>query len=202
MQHFAKAGDVKWRDVNGDDKIDAADRTIIGNPFPDFIFGMTNTFSWKGFELSILINGTKVYSKAKMPLHWMNNMNGNLTQHAMLGRRWRSEEDPGDGLIGRAILNNRNGSPDQFSTFYVEYASFIRIRSVNLAYNLPASWLSCLHLKGARLYIMGANLHTYTKYRGFDPETNDRGNSAISQGVDMGGYPLARSIQFGINLNF
>ena len=106
------------------------------------------------------------------------------------------------GIIGRAIHNPRNGGPDQFSSFYVEDASYIRIRNAVLAYNLSNRFLGRYGIEAARVYISGAPLHTFTTYRGFDPETNERGNSAIAQGIDLGGYPLARTIQFGINLTF
>jgi len=202
IQPFAKAGDVKWTDINGDGRIDDNDRTFIGSPLPDFVFGFTNNFTYAGFDLNIIINGTTGNKMANLPLRWMTNNAGNLNQHALTRNGWKSEQDPGDGQTPRAIQNTRNGGPDFFSSYYVEDASFLRIRNVSLGYTFPQKMLSRFKIPSARLFASVANLHTFTKYRGYDPETNERGNEAVAQGIDLGGYPIARTWQFGINVNF
>lgn len=214
MQQRARPGDVRWRDVDGDGIITVNDRTIIGSPIPDYIFGMTNTLTFKNWDFSILMSGTQGNEIANLPLRFMTNMNGNLNQHGMMRGRWQSESDPGTG-VHRASQNPNQPiigqvdaftampqNPDRFSSFYVEDGSFVRLRNVVLGYSLPQSLLSRIHVQRARVYFTGSNLFTLTNYRGFDPETNERGNSATSQGVDAGGYPLPRTIMFGINLNF
>jgi len=202
IQPFAKAGDVKWTDINQDGRIDDNDRTFIGSPLPDFVFGFTNNFTYAGFDLNIIINGTTGNKMANLPLRWMTNNAGNLNQHALTRNGWKSEQDPGDGQTPRAIQNTRNGGPDFFSSYYVEDASFLRIRNVSLGYTFPQKMLSRFKIPSARLFASVANLHTFTKYRGYDPETNERGNEAVAQGIDLGGYPIARTWQFGINVNF
>ncbi len=202
IQPLAQPGDRRFEDTNNDGVINTDDRTIIGNPFPDFIFGMTNSFNYKGFDLSVLLNGSVGNDVANMPLRWMTNMNANLHQHALARDRWVSPEQPGNGNIPRAILNPRNIAPDAFSTFYVEDGSFLRIRNVNLSYNIPNQLTQKIGLAGARVFFNGANLYTFTKYRGFDPETNERGDSAIEQGIDAGGYPIARTYTFGVGITF
>ncbi|GAA4451337.1 TonB-dependent receptor [Nibrella saemangeumensis] len=202
VQPLAQPGDRRFVDVNNDGVINNDDRTFIGNPFPRFIFGMTNNFSYKGFDLSVLLNGSVGNKVANLPLRWMSNMNGNLRQHAITRDRWRSPEQPGNGDVPRAILNPRNNPPDAFSTFYVEDGSFLRVRNVALSYTLPGEWTRKISLASARLFVNGANLYTFTKYRGFDPETNERGDSALEQGIDAGGYPIARTYTAGVAVTF
>lgn len=202
IQPFAKGGDVKWRDINNDGIINDNDRTKIGSPLPNYIFGFTNNFAFAGFDLSILINGSKGNHLANLPLRWMTNSSGTLNQHALVKNRWKSEQDPGDGKTPRFIQNARNGGVEVFSDYFVEDASFLRIRNVSLGYTIPKKIFKRSPVTMGRLYASVANLYTFTNYRGYDPETNERGNESISQGIDLGGYPIARTWQFGLNFSF
>jgi TonB-dependent starch-binding outer membrane protein SusC len=115
--------------------------------------------------------------------------------------RWVSPDQPGDGQMPRAILNGRNDN-GRLSTRYIEDGSYLRIRNLTLGYNFSPNAFRWAGIQNFRLYVSGQNLHTFTKYTLYDPEATDRGGSAISPGVDSGGYPLPLIYTFGLTTTF
>ena len=202
-QALAKAGDIKFKDVNGDKKIDDNDREIIGSPHPDYFFGFNNTLSFKGFSLDILTSGMvgqKVYSGT-----FTANNSGVQNNAAFIDQaRWRSAENPGNskyGQFGKAIRGGLNNS-FQYSSLFIFDASYFRIRQVTLSYFLPPQVAGKLKLQSARFYIGINNLHTFTKYWGYDPEVGNAGDDQRVLGVDYGTYPIARATTLGVNFSF
>ncbi len=202
-QPLAKAGDIKFKDVNGDGKIDDNDREIIGSPHPDYFFGFNNTFSYKGFSLDILTSGMvgqKVYSGT-----FTANNSGVQNNAAFIDEaRWRSPDNPGNskyGQFGRDIRGGLNNN-FQYSSLFLFDASYFRIRQITLSYNLPASVAGKFKVQSARFYVGVNNVHTFTKYWGFDPEVGNAGDNQTVLGVDYGTYPIARATTLGINITF
>jgi len=200
-------GDLRYRDVSGpegkpDGRITADDQTLVGNYQPDFIFGLGNTFSFKNFDLNVLLDGSygaEVYSSQELPLslsRWLEN-----GSKESLGR-WRSENDPGNGRYHRAGTTNLS-SDIAASTRYLNNGSFLRIRNVTLGYTLPTSLLKRLNIQQMRVFVTGQNLHTFTEFKGFgNPQGNGAGDNATNNGVESGTYPIARNLSLGVNLIF
>lgn len=194
-------GDLRFRDINGDDRITTDDMTLVGNYQPDFTFGITNSLSCKAFELSIVLQGNhggKVINAMERQLVLVRSTeNSNL---ATLNR-WKSESEPGDGLNHRAGTPNLGNNIGPTTRFLYD-AGFARIRNVTVSYQVPEAVAGRLALKNARAFVTGQNLFTFTKYSGYNPEGNLYGNSAIQNGIDQGTYPLSRNISIGLNLGF
>lgn len=191
-------GDRRFKDVNNDGKIDNNDLDFTGNPNPDFIFGFTNNFSFKGFELNVLLNGSygnDIYYQHSAAL----NLNGNVNNIELAKNRWRSAETPGSGNIPKAVFGFTTLS-DVGSDFYVMDGSFLRLTNITLAYNIPKTLINKISLQNARVYVGGQNMFTVSKYPGYDPETGSGGNNPLVQGVDNGIYPMARAFTLGLNI--
>lgn len=191
LQEAAQAGDFKFVDVNNDGVIDENDRTIIGNPTPDFIFGLNINLKYKGFDLLIfgqgvygndIFNATRRYDlpSANMYASSLNRWTGSGT----------SNQYP------RLTLKDANMNFARSSDFYVEDGSFFRIKNVQLGYHIPQKLMKQLGISSARLYYSGSNLLTFTRYKGFDPEIGS------GFGIDRGIYPQARMHSLGINVYF
>ncbi len=192
-------GDIKFKDVNNDGIVNNMDRTIIGNPLPDYIFGMTHTFTYKGLELSLFLNGVYGNEIVNFTRSKAENMGGLHNQLTSTLYRWRSAQQPGDGTMPRAIavdvnLNNR------FSTRWIEDGSYLRIRTLTLGYNFPASVLDKSHLTHLKVYVTAQNLFTWTHYKGYDPEVGNSGNTPLQQGYDDSNYPLSRTYLIGVTI--
>lgn len=210
-----RPGDPIVRDVNKDGKITTDDRTNIGNYQPDFIAGITNTFSYKGLEVSAFLQGSFGGEITNQNVRYLGIWNNGRNMFSGVANRWRSEAEPGDGKHFRATLAN-TGLQSQFSNYWVEDASFVRIKNIRISYTLPAKWLTKTPLKGTRIYINAENVHLFSKYINYDPEnttysatsysagSNGLAPSGISApsgafiGVDYGSYPVPRVITFGI----
>ena len=206
----SRPGDVKYEDVNKDGKIDANDRTIIGNNQPDFIYGMTNTLSYKGFDLNISVQGSQGGEILNLSRRFFENLEGNANQLSTVLTRWRSAADPGDGVTPRANART-TGNNNAISTRWVEDGSYLRIQNVSLGYQLPSSVISKLKLQQVRVYASAQNLFTFTKYLNFNPEVSNYEGATVAttgtplpgplaSGVDYGSYPLARTFTIGINI--
>jgi hypothetical protein len=204
-QPFAKAGDLKFKDVNEDGNIDDNDREVIGNPNPRYFFGFNNSFSFKGFSLDINLNG-QVGQDVYAPLFAANNSGVHNNLAFIHDARWRSAENPGSseygpgsGSYGRAIRGGRNNNT-VYSSRDIYDASYLRIRTVSLGYSLPAAFIEKLKVKGASLYLSGTNLFTFTSYPFYDPEVGNAGGSQTTLGVDWGTYPMNRTVTMGVNI--
>ncbi|MBI1226640.1 MAG: SusC/RagA family TonB-linked outer membrane protein [Bacteroidetes bacterium] len=203
-----KAGDRKYKDLNGRDAqgkltgqpdgvIDEADRTIIGDANPDFTWGLTNKFSWKGFDLSIFIQGVQGNDIVNAYLFELGSLNAEtnvLTE--FYENRW-TPENP-NNKYPKVNPAERN----IFSDAQVEDGSFIRLKNITFGYTFPATALQRAKLSNLRIYASVNNLKTFTNYRGYDPEVNAFGQSHLLQGIDYGGYPLARTIIGGVQVGF
>jgi TonB-linked SusC/RagA family outer membrane protein len=190
----SETGELMYRDINEDGKITATDRTYIGNPNPDFIFGMTNTFSWKNFNLSIFIQGSygnDIYNASRIETEGM--YDGKNQSTKVLGR-WKVPGQVRD--VPKAGFDIKN------SSYFVEDGSYLRLKNISLSYNFTGEFLKKIGITRLQPYITVSNLLTWTKYSGMDPEVNQYGNSGAVQGVDWGTYPHSKSYVFGINIEF
>ncbi|WP_345244305.1 TonB-dependent receptor [Nibrella saemangeumensis] len=196
----SRPGDLRFVDVNGDGIITPDDRTILGNPLPDVIYGMTNRFSYGNFELNILIQGVQGNEVLNLSRRFIAaNANSNVLKENV--NRWRSPQDPGNGQIPRAN-RSATGNNTALTSFFVEDGSFLRVRNITFGYTFPKAWQQALHLKGVRLYGGVQNALTSTRYKGYNPEVNTEGANPLAPGVDYGGYPVARTYTLGINATF
>ena len=200
---YTRAGTFNFRDINGDGVITAADKTIIGNPHPDFTYGFNLNFGYKAFDLTVFIQGSQGNQIFNYLKYWtdFNTFQGNRSKD-MLYNSWKK---PGDNaLLPR--LNSQDGTSQQISTYFVEDGSYTRIKNVQLTYNFPSSILSKIKLSSAQIYIQGQNLFTFTKYKGLDPDINLRASGADNQdihmGIDEGAFPVAKSYNVGVRLGF
>ena len=189
----------KYKDLNGDGTIDTNDRTMIGRGMPIHTGGFTNNFEYKGFDLNIFFQwsyGNDVLNANRLFFESGFNKKRELNQFASYANRWTTENPTSD--IPRAI-----NSPSNLviSSRVVEDASFLRLKSVTLGYNVPNTFLSKYNISRARVYVAAQNLWTITGYSGYDPEVSIR-NGALTPGLDFSSYPRALSISFGINLGF
>jgi len=194
-----QAGDIKFEDVNEDGVINQNDRKIVGNPWPDFIWGVTNNFELGNFNLNISVvgsQGAETYIASGGALRGSNGVQNGL---ALQDRRWRSEEDPGDGIIPRAIRSNHALGFGTSSNFLFD-ASFIRIRNVMLGYNMPKELVSRFRLTGMNVYTSIANVFTFTDYPGYDPESSSTGDNVVNAGIDYLNYPLPRTYTLGLKI--
>ena len=187
-----------YKDVNGDGEFTPDDKQIIGDANPKFIYGLNNTFSYKGFDLSIFLQGVygnDIFNATRIETESMNDFK---SQQATVLNRWKN---PGDVTnMPAATLGDKYNS--ELSTRFIEDGSYLRIKSLTLSYTLAQSVIGKLKLSKLRFYVTGENLYTFTNYSGYDPEVNAFGGDNLAQGIDFGTYPQSRNIIFGLNLSF
>jgi TonB-dependent starch-binding outer membrane protein SusC len=193
-------GNMYYVDRNGESTFApvAEDRTFIGNPNPDFIYGMTNTLAYKNFTLSIFLQGSQgndVFNATRIETEGMTDAKN---QSQVVANRWRAPGDVTD--IPRASWGNTDNS--RLSTRFVEDGSYLRAKAITFGYTLPSALISKIHLNQARFYVTGENLFTITGYKGYDPEVNAFGGNNTVLGVDFGTYPQTRNLIFGVNVSF
>lgn len=190
-------GDIIYRDLNKNGYNDPGDRKVIGNPNPDFTFGLTNTLSYKRFDLSIFFQGSfgnEIFNSTRIDLEGMFDSKNQST--AVLDR-WTPENRNTDiPRAGAGIDNVQN------STRFIENGSYVRLKAVTLKYNFDVDRLSKMGVNRLSVYATGQNLLTFTKYSGLDPEVNAFGNSPVAMGIDYGTYPQAVTVIFGLNVEF
>lgn len=195
-------GDPRYRDINGDGKIDGNDITLIGNAQPNFTYGWVNTLTWKNFDLNVIAQGVSGGQITNALLRFQDTFTGRANGTIRLANRWRSESDPGDGQNPRVTTNTVPGGLREFSSRHIFDASYFRIRTVTLGYTLPTALAQKARLQTARVYVSGQNLATFTRYFGYSPEANQGGDGVNSLGIDQGTYPLPRTFTVGVNLGF
>ncbi|MCE5331831.1 MAG: TonB-dependent receptor [Bacteroidales bacterium] len=193
-------GDPKVKDVNGDQVIDEKDRTIIGNAQPDYTLGLINTFTYKHFDLNIVLQASMGNEILNSQTRYSKYYNGNRNGYKSIVNYWKSEDEPGDGKTFKPNISYP-GLQTQFSSFWVEDGSYLRISNVRLGYNFSSVFMKKLPIESARLYVNVDNLYVFTKYLGYDPE-NSVFTDALNTGNDYGAYPVPRTITFGLKLSF
>ena len=192
----AKAGDRLFKDINDDGKFTtAADKAIIGNFQPDFIFGITNNFEYKGFDLSFFLQGTVGNDILNNVRSELGVYNGQINAEGDARYRW-TEEQP-----SLTIPRAKQDPAPVFSNLYVEDGSFLRLKNLTLGYTLPTKWVRSLGFSRLRLYASGTNLLTWTGYTGYDPEVTSS-NNTVDAGLDNGKYPVPRTYNFGVSIQF
>ena len=190
-----ETGNLIYRDLDNSGKGgNPGDQTYIGDPNPDFIFGMTNNFSWKNFNLSVFLQGSygnDIYNASRMETEGMFDAKNQTT---VVLNRWKIPGQITD--VPKAGFNIRN------STYFVEDGSYLRVKTVTLSYNVKSKFLSRVGISRLQPYFTANNLLTWTNYSGMDPEVNQWGNSGAVQGIDWGTYPHSKSFVFGVNVDF
>ncbi|PQA55619.1 SusC/RagA family TonB-linked outer membrane protein [Siphonobacter curvatus] len=192
-------GDIRFKDINGDKKIDAGDMTFIGSPLPKFTWGLTNSFTYKGIDLSIFLQGSQG-AKAFNFLRWQLEGLNSAWSNQMRTVNDRYTESNPNGSLPRFTVTNKNNIA--MSDRYVEDASYARIQNITLGYRLPTAFLSKIKVSNLRIYGSVQNLKTFTRYSGYDPEIGAFNNSIKLMNVDMGHYPNPRTFTLGANLQF
>ncbi len=196
----SEPGDPKVRDVSKDGKIDSDDRTYIGNYQPDFSWGMTNTFGYKGFELSVMLNGVHGNEIVNHQSRFLKSFNGDRNAYKLVTNYWKSESDPGNGKINKPRVT-QNTVQAQGSTYWVEDGSFVRIKNIRLGYTMPNSIVNKLKLGGIKLYVNLENVYVFSDYTNYDPEGSTY-QAGTLVGFDYGAYPNPFVATAGINLTF
>lgn len=193
-------GDSFYIDRNGVSTFNPnpEDRRIIGDANPDFFYGMTNTFSYKGFGLFVFLEGSYGNDMLNATRIETEGLIDPKNQSTAVLNRWRQPGDITD--IPRASFGNSDNS--RVSTRFIEDASYLRFKTVTLSYNLPQNILETLQMSSLKLYATGENMFTITNYSGFDPEVNAFGGSNTVRGIDFGTYPQTRNLIFGLNATF
>jgi TonB-linked SusC/RagA family outer membrane protein len=198
-----QTGDLIYTDNDGVAGITPEDKQVIGNPMPDFTYGFVNEFSYKNWDLNIVIDGVagnEIYNTGKQNLQAMRFFEN---QSADIVRRWRNPGDITD--VPRATLVDENGNAD-INSRWVEDGSFLRIRDISLSYNFEKNVLDALNVSGLRIYANLKNWFTFTDYSGYSPEVNRAlagvDQTATTQGVDYGTFPQAKTFSVGLNVEF
>ena len=209
-------GDYIYEDLNNDGVIDDNDMTFIGNPEPKFTWGFGNTFSYKGFDLSIQFSGSygnKIMNYQRRFLDITGSTSNQLTTVLDYARLEKIDPDGPDDYRNYRVVNTGTTMPrlstesgvnknNRVSDAYVEDGSYIRLQNVSLSYTFPRKWIKNLFLTSAKIYCNIQNLFTITKYDGYDPEVGSLRGNALLNGVDYSRYPSPRIYTVGINLQF
>lgn len=205
MYNIESPGDFKLQDTNGDGVITEADKVIVGHPSPDFTYGVTNTVRYKGFDLSVMVQGQSggsIYSELGRALS--RTAQGKSDNHLeIFNDRWRSETDQGAGRFGKTY--STFNSPITSYTDWLYSSNYIRVRDITLGYDLK-NVVKRNFLQAARLYFTLENFFGHDKYYGgLNPDALNTGvssNGNYSEPGDYGGLPLAKSLIFGLNITF
>lgn len=195
-RNVIQPGDEKYRDLNGDGIIDDNDRTVIGRGHPIHTGGWSNNFSYAGFDLNLFFQwsyGNDIYNANRLVMEGTRSYDTN--QFATMLDRWTPENPTSN--IPRAGANN----PGKYSSRVVEDGSFIRLKTIQLGYNIPTELMKRFIIRNIRVYASAQNIFTLTNYSGGDPEVSVR-HSAITPGFDYSAYPRAFTVNFGVNVNF
>lgn len=205
-QTDAAPGRFKYRDVNGDNKITPEDRTLFGDPNPDFVYGLNLRLSYKGFDFSTIFYGSQGNDVINLVRYYTEFMGTSVSRSKsnVLKNAWTPQnQNTKIPILESASSFSTNGT---FNSYYKEDGSFLKLRSLILGYTIPPAFLEKYGVSKLRIYIQGANLFMINKYTGIDPELSGNlgGNqSSASFGIDYGNYPNnQRNFLLGLNLTF
>lgn len=188
-------GDIRFKDLNNDGIIDINDQTYIGNPTPAFTYGLNADLGWKGLELNLFFSGSEgndIFKNfVRYDFTYVNQPSSALDRWTGPGT---SNDEP------RVNLNDANQNA-RISDRFVEDGSYLRMKTLQIGYNLPDAWLDKMKFEKFKIYMTAQNLITFTKYSGLDPEIGNVGGS-LEIGIDRGFYPQARTIMGGLSVTF
>ena len=194
-----KTGMIKYADINNNGLLDPGDRTVIGHAQPKYIFGITNTFSYWRFDLSVFVQGSygnDIYNATRVDLEGMFD---SKNQSVAVVDRWT----PTNTITNiPKVVGNGNMENVRNSTRFVENGSYVRLKAVTLSYKIIENLKKKKGVPKLSIYFTGQNLLTFTRYSGYDPEVNAYGNSATEMGIDYGTYPQALTLIAGLNVEF
>jgi TonB-linked SusC/RagA family outer membrane protein len=210
FEQTTRPGDFRFKDLNGDGRITAEDRTYLGSPLPDFVFGIPLSFSYANFDLNLFFQGQTGNKIFNVMDYYLNNASeGNL--YADIRENHWSGQVVADREFFPLNLNastpdlrpNDNGRNFRASDFFVKDGSYIRLQDIRLTYNFDEKIFSRWHLSNLSVYLGAYNLLTFTRYNGFDPEVGKVAGTEsnnLNMGVDHGNYPQARTFTFGLKI--
>jgi len=190
-------GRFRYRDVDGNGVINDLDRTNLGNPHPDFVYGLNANLAYKSFHLTLFFQGSQgneIYNFPKVYSDFGAFFNGDRSVR-VLDAWTETNRDATLSKVGVSVKNNESAP----NSYYVENGSYLRLKNLQLAYDFA---LPSLGVKNIQAYIQGTNLFTITKYEGMDPEAGATNGSDLTFGVDSGIFPLARTYTLGLNFSF
>jgi hypothetical protein len=192
-------GDIVYQDTNFDGVITSEDRTVVGNPHPDFIAGLTNNFGYKGFDLLIFLQasyGNDVFNGSRL---FLESLQGGDNQLEVVVNRWQQPGDITD--IPRATTDPVAASQNKrVSSRFIEDGSYLRFKNVTLGYTIDKNIFKKGMFTSVRVYLSAQNLFTFTNYSGLDPEVNYRGDDNAVIGTDFFTYPQAKTFTLGVNI--
>ncbi|MDB5245944.1 MAG: SusC/RagA family TonB-linked outer membrane protein [Segetibacter sp.] len=202
----SRVGDIRFVDISGpsgkpDGVINSFDKTIMGSPYPDFYYGMTNRFSYDKISLSITLQGSQGNEILNLSRASGNTGRGRYRQYAFSNNYWKSEQDPGDGVTPRpndAPTGNIRGT---YSQFWLDNGSFLRVNNISLAYLLPDRIAKKLALSSLRVYANATNPFLFTKYTAFNPDVSNSEN-ALTPGNELNNYPIPKTLIIGLTVGF
>ena len=208
-QNDAGPGLFKYADINNDGKIDDNDRTYIGNPNPDFTYGLNLSFSYKNFDFSTFFFGSKgndIFNQTLYYTDFPDFFKGGIREEAAVNS-WTPTNT--NTSIPKLRTTGGFSSDGVTNSYFISKGSYLRNKQMQIGYNVPSSALSRVGIERLRIYVQSTNMFTITKYNGLDPElqstTDNNGqhiNSVYAFGIDQGNYPHTPQYIFGINLNF
>jgi TonB-linked SusC/RagA family outer membrane protein len=201
VRSVIQPGDIKYKDLNGDGVVNDLDRTVIGRAFPIHTGGFGNDFRYKNFSLNVFLQwsyGNDIMNANRIYFEGDGDAKPLLNQFASYANYW-TFDNPSNKYFG--TNNSSRGTSGVYSTRTIEDGSFLRLKTVALAYKIPAGLLQKLKIRSLDFSISGQNLFTWTKYSGMDPEVSVR-NSVLTPGLDFSAYPRARTIVFSVDASF
>lgn len=191
-------GTIRYKDINGDGVINVDDKTYIGNPNPKFFYGFNNNFYYKNFDMNVVIAGSyggkMYYSLAE----WSETLEGIFNVEKYMKNRWRSLEEPGDGIIGRS-LSGTTAFPRTNQDRLALDGSHLTFKNITIGYTVPTF---SKNVSSARVFLSLQNAFVITPYRGPNPESSWQGLNGLREGVDISPYPVPRTFALGLNFNF
>jgi hypothetical protein len=202
----SRVGDVRFIDVSGPDGkpdgvINSFDKTIMGSPYPDFYYGMTNNFSYKNISLTVGLQGSQGNEILALSRGQLANNRARFRQLSLLNNYWKSEQEPGDGKTPRPNDTPTGNFRGTYSQLWLDTGTYLRINNITLSYLFPEAVTQKLKLSSSRVYINATNPFLFTNHIGFNPDVS-RNDNALTPGNENFEYPLAKSIIIGINVGF
>lgn len=202
----SRVGDIRFKDISGPDgvpdgKITNDDKTIMGSPYPDFYYGMTNRFSYKGFTLSVSLQGSYGNQILQISRNQLANNRARFRQLAIMNDYWKSEAEPGDGETPRPNDTPTGNWRGNYSTQWLDDGTYLRINNISLGYLLPSNIANKFGMQSLRLYVNSNNPFTFTKYLLFNPEVS-RNSSSLQPGDEQFDFPISKSLIVGMTVTF